>query len=265
MALSIDPRPALRTAPTVITAAYAALVVQALLVLACAATAGALFGVTAPWWLIVLLVLAGIVLLDNATVVAKGRPFGRWVTLVASAGWFAFAGMHLAAHPVSSGAAIIVSALALALVFLPPASRAHFAANKGASLIGMLRQASPDAAAAAAAATTAARPVPQDYKGHRTPKSATSQEKAKQAAVDAAVAKFGPGIADKAAEIADKVLSDQKDARTQTLVAEASAASGADTAEAGIDTAALNRQQRRALERAKRTGKAPQVVQRKKA
>lgn len=261
MPSSLDPRAGLAAAVPTIRLAYAAMLVQSLGVFVFAVSGGRLFAVdSSAWWQILLGVLAAYLVFDSAAVVLKARPMGRWLALILSGMVLALSGVGVSlavsggsALGTASCAVVLLAAMAsIVAVLLPPSNRA-FSAYQGLSLVGGPTQ-----------NVAAERKVPQDRKRSGGAESGEAHRKAKQQAVDAAVAKFGPGVADKAAEIAERVLADPQSA-AQAVQAGAGAAAPSESsgqAPAGMDEAALNRAQRRAIEKARRTGKKPTIVQR---
>jgi len=248
MPILSDPRAGFKAAPTSLKIAYLAMLTQSLGAFLAGVTAGRIFGGTGmAWWGMLATLVLAYLIFDSATVILKGRPMARWLTLVFSGvsllffAWQTYAGLGgSSVFLVANMVFVIAGILAIIAVFLPSSGEA-FAAHRGEDVT--------------AVAKDLAQTKRSSKSGKKVP-SPSSREDAKQAAVDAAVAKFGPGVAEKAAVLADRVL----DSQTK---------GSGDTGETsgdmqGIaDQAALNRAQRRAMERAKRTGKAPKIVERK--
>jgi hypothetical protein len=258
MPSTLNPRSGYMAAPTSLRVAYLSMLVQALALFVFAISGGRAFSASAgSWWQILLGVLGSYLIFDSGNVVLKGRSLGRWLALISSGLMLAGFGWHLFAHGSTAstfalflhGVVLANAILTIVAVLLPSSNAVFSKSSNDQSIAGIRKKFEQEAE------QDAKKVVPQDYKKSDSAINAANQEKAKEAAVAAVVAKFGPGMADKAAEIADRVLSDPNSDLAKKM--NDMAASNDQ-----IDELSLNRAQRRALEKAQRTGKKPVVTQR---
>lgn len=229
MKIVLNPLPALRTAPSVVRLAYLGLFAQAVALAATGVRSGSIgWGVAA--------VFGGYVTADTGLALARGRKLGHRIAVLLSAALFA---LHFARgtadllHLVGAAAA----GGTLVLLFLPGMFR-HLRAHAKDPLMISKRRPSP-----AAPAIPLEPRLPQDHKPALPEQLAAAEEDAKAQAVAQVQAQYGRSAAKAAERVADKVLGNQADLDK-------------------IDLSKLNRAERRAVEKARRTGGKPTMTKR---